>query len=253
MSMYLRVAEKLGMDEYWLTSEDDDSHAILMLTMGRPGPRSKLVLAGIHGDEPAGVIGLLSFLFLLLERPGFRRQLGSFALVPMMSPSAFERQTRHNVHDEDVNRGFSVAGVVADGNGQSEPSFEGRILSENLATLSHWAQHSVLALHEDRDANAFYLYDFNETRDPSMLALKLRDCGAKLFGVVPDSDSFEGSAVREGIILNHMVHGALDELFFERFRVPVFVTETPGLRALEERAEASLRLLQVFFSAHHQY
>ncbi len=253
MSMYLRVAERLEMDEYWLTSEEDESHAILMLTMGRPGPRSKLVLAGIHGDEPAGVIGLLSFLFQLLERPGLRRQLGSFALVPMMSPSAFECQTRHNVHDEDVNRGFAVTGVAVSDSQQAEPSFEGKILSENLATLSLWAQHSVLALHEDRDEKSFYIYDFNESGSPSALAQKLRDCGAKLFGTVPDSDSFEGSVIRDGIILNHLQHGALDELFFERFRVPVFVTETPGLRGLDARAEASLRLLLVFLAAHHQY
>jgi predicted deacylase len=248
MSMCLRVAERLGMSEHWLTSATEQSHAVLMLTMGKPTPRSKLVLAGIHGDEPAGVIGLLSFLFLLLKRPGLRRQVGSFALIPMMSPSAFELQTRRNAWDEDANRGFRVAGVPISKTDQGEPSFEGKILFENLSHLSTWAQHSVLALHEDSEAREFYLYDFNETQSPSNQALMLRDCGAKLFGVVPDNNAFEGSVVRNGIILNHVLHGALDELFFERFRVPVFVTETPGLCDLDKRAEASLRLIQAFLS-----
>ncbi len=248
MSMYLRVAARLGMAEHWLTSHKEDSHAVLMLTMGQPGPRSKLVLAGIHGDEPAGVIGLLSFLTLLLKRPGLRRQVGSFALVPLLSPSAFELQTRLNAWDEDANRGFRIAGVPDENLQQSEPSLEGKILFENLLLLKDWARHSVLALHEDCDAKEFYLYDFNKTQSPSVLSQRLRDCGTKIFGSVPDSGSFEGSVVSDGIILNHLFHGAMDELFFERFGVPVVVTETPGLRDLDKRAEASSRLIQVFLS-----
>jgi predicted deacylase len=236
------------MREHWLTAKEEESHAVLMLTRGEPKSRSKLVLAGIHGDEPAGVIGLLSFLFLLSEKPGLRRQLGTFALVPMLSPSAFERQTRCNVWNEDANRGFRVKGVNPGNQEQGEPSFEGRILFENLSVLKSWAQHSVLALHEDCDAKEFYLYDFNNTQSPSAQALKLRDCGVKLFGAVPDSANFEGSVVRDGIILNHLLHGAVDELFFEQFGVPVVVTETPGLKALDKRAEASSRLIQVFLS-----
>lgn len=248
MSMFLRVGQKLGMQEHWLTASDDGTHAVLMLTLGEPNEKSRLVIAGIHGDEPAGVIGLLSYLFRMLEHPGWRLQAGSFAVIPMLSPSGFELQSRLNLWDEDPNRGFPVSGVPASALEQGRPSLEGRVLSQNIEIVACWARKVVLALHEDSDQDAFYLYAFNAGESAIPYATRLRDTGRKLFGVVSDSDDFEGSKVRDGIILNHILHGALDELLYKKFGVPVVVTETPGQRRLCERAEGTVQLLKTFFS-----
>jgi predicted deacylase len=246
MSMFLRVGRKLGMQEHWLTIPERENHAVLMLSLGEPSESSKLVIAGVHGDEPAGVMGLLSFLFCMIESPAWRRQAGSFALVPMMSPSAFELQTRTNLWNEDANRGYPVSGVPRVSTHQCVPSHEGRVLAHNLDALAPWVRKAVLALHEDCEQELFYLYAFHSKESAMPLALRLRDVGFSHFGIVADSENFEGSVVRDGIILNHVLHGALDELIFKKLGVPVVVTETPGLKPLQSRVKATEQILKAF-------
>ncbi len=70
------------------------------------GEEVVLIIAGIHGDEPAGsslVSGLSRYLIKRVELLNSRRVV----LVPLANPDGIIRNCRHNAHDVDLNRNFN--------------------------------------------------------------------------------------------------------------------------------------------------
>ncbi len=117
----------------------DRSYPVLLTGVKGSHTKNKpnvLLSAGIHGDEPAGVVAVMDFL-----RNGildFADRCNIFVL-PCINPSGFEWDTRHTSSNVDINRRF--------GTGDKE--------SNEVAFIEDWLtnfSHMVLSidLHEDQ-------------------------------------------------------------------------------------------------------
>lgn len=106
-------------------------------------PRRPVVAlsAGVHGDEPAGPWALLS-----IVRDGLLDPRFSYRIWPCTNPTGFEAGTRCNAEGADVNRSF--------GRGGNTP--EARAM---LAANRDRAFALAIDLHEDHEAEGFYLYE----------------------------------------------------------------------------------------------
>ncbi len=104
--------------------------------------------AGIHGDEPAGVEALLRF--LETYRGGMPVSLTVF---PCLNPTGYERGIRENAEGADLNRSFDFP----------EAPPEVRILRKALERKEFDLS---LELHEDPDAQGFYLYELGRDEMP---------------------------------------------------------------------------------------
>ena len=101
--------------------------------------------AGIHGDEPAGVEAILA----LMENPHLLHPYLDdldFTLLPCINPSGYERGTRTNFQDLDLNRNFGKV------NPPPEIRFVQQALADKQIDLS-------MEFHEDVDTDGFYLYE----------------------------------------------------------------------------------------------
>ena len=100
------------------------------------------VATGIHGDEPSGPLALLQ---LLQENTWPDVNLW---LVPCTNPTGFRRNTRENQSGIDLNRQYR------------DPA------APEIVAHKAWLQrqprfHLSLLLHEDWEANGFYVYELN--------------------------------------------------------------------------------------------
>ena len=76
-------------------------HELVFLSrLGRTGPRFYLS-AGIHGDEPAGLLALHD----LIRDDAWPDHL-NLGICPCLNPQGFERGTRENASGHDLNRDY---------------------------------------------------------------------------------------------------------------------------------------------------
>jgi len=80
-----------------------------------------LVIAGIHGDEPAGTAIVEALDRRLSADPG-ARPARTVVLVPAANPDGLRRGTRTNAHGIDVNRNFPARGFVPSSRAGSRPA-----------------------------------------------------------------------------------------------------------------------------------
>jgi hypothetical protein len=154
----------------------------LPFCMVRSGPQTGpqlCISAGLHGDEPAGVEALLA----LLERPALP-SVGIIAF-PCVNPTGFIAGTRTNDIGIDLNRTF----------GQERGPQE--------TDLVRWALEGQrfacgVDLHEDHEANGFYLYEHVRGVPelcPSIVA-RVRGVGLP----ISDAPSVEDRALVDGCV-----------------------------------------------------
>ncbi len=140
--------------------------------------RSYYVSAGIHGDEPAGTLALLE----MFRQRAWPRD-ASLWIVPCLNPMGSELGTRENGHGIDLNRQYRnpVARETLDHLDwlQRSPSFDGAVF-----------------LHEDWEANGFYLYELNADDNGSlgsrMIESVRQSCPIQPNGPVDDWFCVEG-------------------------------------------------------------
>lgn len=119
----------------------------------RAAPKSErrvYISAGIHGDEPSGPVALLH----LLEENRWPEGI-DFWLVPLLNPTGFRRNSRENSGGIDLNREYRNPRA--------------------LEIVSHvsWLERQpnfdlMILLHEDWEANGFYVYEVNPDDRPSL-------------------------------------------------------------------------------------
>ena len=120
----------------------------------RPSPGSEFNLyfsTGIHGDEPSGPLAILQ---LLREDQWPKANLW---LVPCLNPSGFRLNTRENDEGIDLNRDYR------------------RFRSVEVRAHVQWLDRqpnflSSIILHEDWEANGFYIYESNPENRPTLAA-----------------------------------------------------------------------------------
>lgn len=108
------------------------------------GERRALLVAGIHGDEPAGPEALKRFVLESAYQPFASGW--SFDVLPLVSPCGFAAGTRSTPFCEDPNREFPGSG------GCRETAILWDYVRDRRWDL-------LLSLHEDCDADGIYLYD----------------------------------------------------------------------------------------------
>lgn len=108
-------------------------------------PRIKVgIFAGIHGDEPAGILGLMDFVRELDEDPELGRAF-ELSLYPLCNPTGYLAGTRHSASGADLNREFW--------RDSSEP--EVKLLEKEVRERQF---DGIIALHSDDTSPGFYGY-----------------------------------------------------------------------------------------------
>lgn len=146
-----------------------------------PRPATRLYIsAGIHGDEPAGPLAALKLL-----QENLWPDCAEIFLLPCLNPLGFVRNTRENCQGLDLNRDYR--------NPQAAST------RAHLDWLQRQPQFDLyLCLHEDWEAQGFYLYEQNPDGKPSPAT---RMIGAvKPVCPVDLSENIEGRAAHGGII-----------------------------------------------------
>ena len=154
---------------------------LLALQRQTPGARRNLYLStGIHGDEPAGPAAVQC----LLEENRWPSDANLF-LCPCLNPSGFALNRRESAAGKDLNRDYK--------------HFETPEVRTHVAWLEALPRFDVaFCLHEDWEANGFYLYELNPdalpSRAQSMVEAVARKCPIDLAPVI------EGRPATGGII-----------------------------------------------------
>jgi len=128
-----------------------DGFPLIALTKRAPGLRPRIYMsAGMHGDEPAPPLTLLT----LLET-GFFDDRATWFICPILNPTGLVRGTRENATGLDLNRDFLEVRA-----------------NETRAHID-WLQrqppfHLTLCIHEDWESTGYYLYELNPHQRPSL-------------------------------------------------------------------------------------
>jgi hypothetical protein len=136
--------------------------------------------AGIHGDEPAGPVALLELLRQNLWPGGY-----SLRICPCLNPAGFALNRRENDAGVDLNRDYRHLQTP-----------EVRAHVEWLKAQPPFAL--SLCLHEDWEANGFYVYELNPDARPSLAEVIVTAAGR--FCPIDLSPLIEGRPAQHGII-----------------------------------------------------
>lgn len=120
---------------------------VLRQPAAHPAAKTICLMAGVHGNEPAGVEALVSLLQDMQARPA-AFAAHRYVVVPLANPWGWAHDLRHNGDNRDAARQF------VDGSAQ-----EASLLKKLFA-----AEHCDLLvdLHEDRFHDGFYLLAYGE-------------------------------------------------------------------------------------------
>jgi murein peptide amidase A len=188
--------------------------------------------AGIHGDEPAGVECLLR---LLEAQPSWMKQ-HNIVVFPCLNPWGYERNSRVNAQGKDVNRQWRLS--------ESE---EVRLV---LKALGKQRFDLAICLHEDYDADGFYLYEL--VCSGSMFGPALVKVASRVLPIDSRS-SIEGRKAQRGVVMRspqslrrrlywpealyHMFHHCNHTL----------TTETPSCFPIDRRVRAQTEVVRMAF------
>ncbi len=134
-------------------------YPLIKVVLGKGNSRRILISGGIHGDEPAGVETICTFLENKLYRDFLKDW--EFTLLPCINPSGFEAGTRNNLNDVDLNRKFKEKTVP------QEVSFARNIVNRPYDL--------DLELHEDTDSPGYYIYQKDLAEELSPLGRAILD------------------------------------------------------------------------------
>ncbi len=144
-------------------------------------PKKRIYIsAGIHGDEPAGPLAVLR----LFQDKQWPSDLGVW-LIPCLNPQGYVRNCRENEDGVDLNRDYR--------------SRRAALVRAHVDWLKRQPRFDLtLLLHEDWEANGFYLYELNPSLLPSISATIIRQ--VQEVCPIDGSPSIEGRPAKNGII-----------------------------------------------------
>ncbi len=145
LSRWRKVARRHGLVLETLYQQAD--WPILMLTTRRPHADLPLYLsAGVHGDEPAGVAGLLAWAESTEKLPS----AGGLVIFPLLNPWGLVHNSRLDERGVDLNRNFQNT---------RHPLIKAWRRAVKGLTFA-----KALCLHEDYDAQGVYCYELSRDR-----------------------------------------------------------------------------------------
>jgi predicted deacylase len=179
------------------------------------------IFGAIHGDEPAGALGLVEFLLELASKPEWSTDYVIHA-YPVCNPTGFEDNTRISRSGRDLNREFWK--------NSCEP--EVQILEKELTTR-HF--HGLIQLHADDTSEGLYGFVRGHTLTENLLRPALVE--AEKFLPRNINAAIDGFAARDGIIYKHYegVLAAPKEIEPVPFEI---IFETPHLAPMDLQVQA---------------
>lgn len=200
---------------------------------GGAGAPVLYVSAGVHGDEPAGPLGILE----ILREDGFSREFGWF-LVPVVNPTGLVRGTRETADGFDLNRDYKTLRAP-----------ESRAHRAFLET-GGWSFEAALGLHEDWEAEGAYLYEHNPDgrRNPCNALLAALE---RTVGLQPGDEIDGWPTARTGLIhppSDPEIRENWPEQIYllERHTRMSYTVETPSEHPRIERVAAVKAALRAF-------
>ena len=167
------------------------------------GPNVTLILATIHGDEPAGT-PLLRTLAQHIKNNLELANGRTIILLPLANPDGLAQNTRYNAKGVDLNRNFSAANRInSDATGRfalSEP--EARIIAD---LIDQYEPHRIVTLHQRRNRQPGCI-DYDGPAAPIARRMaQFCDLPVNKLGAMPGSlGSYAGLALRIPIITFEM-------------------------------------------------
>lgn len=211
-------------------------HALMAYTKLAPDGAPRLyVSSGMHGDEPAPPWALLR----LLEQGCFDAR-ASWYLCPILNPTGLVRGTRENFAGVDLNRDYKdvrtaeirahVAWL------RTQPTFD-----------------AVFCLHEDYDAQGFYLYELNPDARPSLVDVALeaaaQHCPIESATII-DGREAAGPGVIRPVDDPLLRHDWPEAIYLRHHHTNLSYTfETPTALTLEVRIAAQCAALRAALGA----
>lgn len=180
--------------------------------------------AGIHGDEPAGPLALLALL-----REGMFEGPFDWAIVPTLNPDGLRSGTRWNAAGVDLNRDYL----------QMETA-EVRGHVEWLESMP--VPDVFVSLHEDWEAEGFYLYEIRLGEDRPEGTRVLLGAAQEVFPL-EDGPLIDGHEIRDAGWIYHGKDpdepmGWPEAIFLSHRGCPLSYTlETPSKAPLEKRVK----------------
>ncbi|MCH7622916.1 MAG: M14 family metallocarboxypeptidase [Nitrospinae bacterium] len=174
-------------------SDSSLSHSIERIVLGRGNGKRVLISAGIHGDEPAGVETVCSF----IERKEYLRfvQEWEITLVPCINPFGYEANTRSNHEGVDLNRKFK----------SPSPPRE-VVLAQKLFDSKF---DLTLELHEDVDSSGYYLFHLSaDGLRPALVPGILKN--VKTVMPINMDSEIDGNPANEGVIERVSIDDKMD-------------------------------------------
>jgi hypothetical protein len=185
------------------------------------GVPSVYLSAGIHGDEPAPVEGLICWARESLPKKELRAW--NWLIFPCLNPWGLERNIRFDSEGRDLNRCYRSRKVPQ--------------IAAQLKRLGSRAFDAAVTLHEDYDARGFYLYEIAAARPHWGESL----CKEMMPVMDPDPRrKIDGHSARHGLIRRRITptlmkgHPEAFRLHFHHAR-RTFTLETPSERGLDHR------------------
>jgi hypothetical protein len=207
----------------------------LMLLESSKNPQnapSFYLSAGIHGDEPAGVEGLLQWAEESL--PYFTDW--NFQIFPCLNPWGLERNVRCDEEGRDLNRCYNEKKIP-------------QIIAQTAA-MKTWQYDVAVTLHEDYDARGFYLYEIASIR-PTW-GESLRD---ELALLMPSDTRcrIDGRLAKEGVIRRRItpkflkeLRGYPEALYLDAHHARrIYTFETPSEDFLARRIEIHKNFVEI--------
>lgn len=186
------------------------------------------ILSGLHGDEPGGPYGILDFMA--------NNDVTScnIFVMPLMNPHGFNRHIRRDADQKDLNRQWD----------ESSSAF----IKELKKLFKKQKFDFVLSLHEDDDADGFYLYGGRYIGHDSLKIMA--DILSPHVDPITDGEIY-GDPVYGGIVEDNNEdkpkHFKSLEFFFDKLNVPNLTVEIPGKLDLKERVKIYSLFLKKFF------
>jgi hypothetical protein len=216
------------------TFGEADGCPLFALTKRTPGPRPRVYLSsGIHGDEPAPPLALLS-----LIEAGRLDTRATWFLCPILNPAGLRLGVRENASGVDLNRDYRHP--------------ESPEVRAHVAWLTRQPNLDLaVCVHEDWESKGFYLYEINPDGAPTLA--KAMTAAASKACPIDMSPVIEGREAKEGII-----RPAGDPLEREKWPEAIYLQanhtrltytiETPSSLPIETRVSAHRAALEAGLS-----
>jgi protein MpaA len=197
---------------------------LLAFTKRTAGAKPRIYLsAGIHGDEPAPPMALLS----MMESGDFD-QRAVWIICPILNPAGLSAGLRENASGVDLNRDYR--------NPESPET------QAHIAWLERQPNFDLaICVHEDWESTGFYLYELNPDKRPSLAENMIK--AASKACPIDLSPLIEGRESRGGIIrpeLNPMEREKWPEAAYLQVHHTrlSYTVESPSALAMETRISA---------------